>query len=171
LNTQACRKLTIRRPAENSRFFAWGDYLSDVIFSRVGEFFWSSALNGLDEVDHSDWLTTKFSEMRKELTVREGQLKQELAALKFSDRDRTIGVRLGRSEEDLLTSLSLVSNYNLFARVWHSRMGQATPEELKEVYSFGRALGKKRNVWETAICFPGAWETGPQRELLRFETK
>jgi hypothetical protein len=153
------------------RFFAWGDYLSDVVFSRVGEFFWSSAINSLDELDHSDWLAMKFSEMRKELTVRSSQLEQELAALQFSDLDRTIGVRLNRSEEDLLTSLSLVSNYNLFARVWHSSMGQANPDELREVYSFGKALGKKWYVGETAICFPGAWETGPQRELLRLETK
>jgi hypothetical protein len=65
----------------------------------------------------------------------------------------------------------MVSHYNAFAHIWHRRMGQSTPEELMEVYALGKSLGAKRDVFETAICFPGAWETGPQRELFNFELK
>lgn len=36
--------------------FAWGDYLSDFVNSRVGEFVWTSTLFGLDEAEHSKWL-------------------------------------------------------------------------------------------------------------------
>ena len=64
--------------------FAWGDYLSDFVNSRVGEFFWESTLFGLDEVEHSEWLAQKFLKMQSQWRQETKQLEAKLEALQFS---------------------------------------------------------------------------------------
>jgi hypothetical protein len=149
--------------------FAWGDYLSDLVHSRVGEFIWSHALFGLDEVEHSAWLGARFLKMQRESSWRE-QIENALDAIQLSDRDTTILDRLDWTSKGLLTHFKLVAGYNAFDRLWHRNMRDTTPEQLDEVYAFGKALAQKRDIMETQLCYPGIWESGPQRTLLRLES-
>jgi hypothetical protein len=148
------------------QFFLWGDYLSDVVVSRVGEFFWMSALHGFEEVQHPIWLGNAFSEMRGDMDSSVDRLDNLVDSVEFSDRDEAVLVRVGLSKDDMRTYFRLVASYNLFARVWNRTMGQATLPQLREAHVVGKLLAQKRNVDETAVCFPGFWESGPQRVLF-----
>jgi hypothetical protein len=149
--------------------FAWGDYLSDLVHSRVGEFIWSSALFGLDEVDHPEWLRARFLKMQHERSSSRDEIDNALGTIKLTDRDATIVDRLNWTAGYLLTHLKLVAGYNAFDQLWHRNMNDATPGELDAVYAFGQALARKRDIMETQLCYPGIWEVGPQRTLLRLE--
>ena len=106
--------------------FAWGDYLSGFVNSRVGEFVWSTTLYGLDEVEHSEWLAQKFLKMQSQLRQETKQFEAKLETLQFTAQDKAIRERLELSEEDLLTNLTLVSSHNIFARLWNGNLGSAT---------------------------------------------
>jgi hypothetical protein len=149
--------------------FAWGDYLSDLVHSRVGEFIWSSVLFGLDEVDHPNWLGAKFLKMQREESSAHNQIENALGTIKLTDRDAMILDRLDWTSESLLTHFKLVAGYNAFDQLWHRNMRYVTPVELDEVYAFGKALAQKRDIIETQLCYPGIWEAGPQRTLLGLE--
>jgi hypothetical protein len=171
-----CFKLTadlrsVFREHDLVQFFLWGDYLSDLVVSRVGEFFWMSAVYGIEEVPRPDWLTKTFSEIRDEMHRLRAHLDDLLESLEFSSHDETISKRVRRSNKSMLNHLGLVTKYNLFARVWHQKMGQATLAQLREVYVAGKLLAQKRDVDETAVCFPGFWESGPQRAILNLDSK
>jgi hypothetical protein len=148
------------------QFFIWGDYLSDLVVSRTGEFFWMSALRGLEEVPHPNWLSKIFIEMRGDMAASGKRLDRLVESLEFSALDETVLERSRRSKESMRTYLALVTKYNLFARVWRQKMGQTTLSQLCEAYVAGKLLAQKRNVAETAVCFPGFWESGPQHALL-----
>jgi len=150
--------------------FAWGDYLSDLVHSRVGEFIWSSAIFGLDEVGYPEWLGARFLKMQHERSSSHDEIDNALRTIKLTDRDATILDRLNWTSEHLLTHLKLVAGYNAFDQLWHRNMKDLTPGELDEVYAFGKALAQKREIMETQLCYPGIWEAGPQRTLLRLES-
>jgi hypothetical protein len=161
---------TAFREVEVLRLFAWGDYCSDLVQSRVGEFIWSSALHLIDELKHPEWLGAKFLKMRSELSSRREQIKNALGAIQLTDRDSMILHRIAWTSENLLTNFSLVAGYNAFDQLWHENMREATPEELDEVYGFGKALAQKQRIEETQLCYPGMWEAGPQHTLLRLKS-
>jgi hypothetical protein len=154
------------RENDLAQFFVWGDYLSDLVVSRVGEFFWMSALRGIEEVPHPNWLARKFSEMRADMKSSEDRLDRLVESLEFSVLDGAVLERVRSSQDSMRNYLALVTKYNLFARVWHQRMGQTTLLQLREVHAAGKLLAQKRNVAETAVCFPGFWASGPQCALL-----
>ena len=149
---------------------AWGDYLSDFVHSRVGEFIWGTALYGLDEVEHPEWLAAKFIKMQSEQSSGRMQIRNALDAIQLTERDAMILDRLDWTSDGLLTHFNLVAGYNAFDRLWHRNMRDTTPDELDEVYAFGKALAQKRTIMETQLCYPGIWEAGPQRTLLRLES-
>lgn len=146
---------------------AWGDYLSDLVHRRVGEFIWSIALYALDELEHPDWLETRFQQMRSEKKEIHKQIESVIEMVRITDHDRIILDRINWSEESLQTHLDLVAGYNAFCRIWHQNTRNATLDELDELYAFGRALAQKKKIVETQLCYPGVWEAGPQHKLLR----
>lgn len=152
------------------RVFAWGDYLSDFVHSRVGEFVWTSTLFGLDEAEHAEWLVPKFLSMQSRWQRSIEQIDTKLGMLRFTDSDRELRERLELTEEDLVTHLTLILHYNVFARVWHESMAGATLQELEDVYACGKGLALARGIEETQIPYPGMWEVGPQRTLLGIES-
>jgi len=160
---------TAFREVEVLRLFAWGDYCSGLVHSRVGEFIWSSALHLLDELKYPEWLGAKFMKMRSEQSSQREQIKNALDTIQLTDRDSVILRRIDWNSEGLLTNFALVAGYNAFDHVWHENMREATPEELDEVYRFGKALAQKQGIEETQLCYPGMWEAGPQHTLLRFK--
>ena len=161
---------TLRSSSDEDKvlhILAWGDYLSDLVHSRVGEFIWSSALFGLDEVEHPEWLGERFRRMQSERIKLNEQTKSALERITFTPRDAKILERINWSEESLLTHCKLIAGYNAFCRMWHRYMKDATAAQLDEVCAFGKALAQKRGIEETQLCYPGIWEAGPQRGLLR----
>jgi hypothetical protein len=155
------------REDEVLQLFAWGDYLSDMVRSRVGEFIWSNALYGLNEVKHPEWLDAKFLKMKSEQSFQRKQIQHALDMIQLTEQDVAILQRIDWSSESLLTHFALVAGYNAFDRLWHENMWEATPAELDEVFAFGKALAQKQGIPETRLSYPGIWEAGPQRTLLR----
>jgi hypothetical protein len=108
--------------------------------------------------------------MQRERSAAHNEIENALKTIKLTDRDAMILDRLDWTSERLLTHFKLVASYNAFDQLWHRNMRDATADELDDVYAFGKALAQKRNIMETQLCYPGIWEAGPQRTLLRLKS-
>jgi hypothetical protein len=74
------------------------------------------------------------------------------------------------TREGAETTISLISSYNAFLRVWENHCGDLDFEQLQTLWELGKQVSAKVGMQDLKVVFPGSWRFVLRPLLKKFSS-